>query len=91
MLMLVNKLLVEQYSEMANELLKKIFILANRPRQYSVWKHPLYMEGLIQKLDDLKVNHKFRGGLLGIKGFYKFLVLVQLSTAKRRLSTAELS
>ncbi|GJR72797.1 hypothetical protein Tco_0085162 [Tanacetum coccineum] len=33
MLMLVNKLLVEQYSEMANELLKKIFILANRPRQ----------------------------------------------------------
>ncbi|GJU07882.1 hypothetical protein Tco_1124312 [Tanacetum coccineum] len=33
MLMLVNKLLVEQSSEMANELLKKIFILANRPRQ----------------------------------------------------------
>ncbi|GKB66199.1 hypothetical protein Tco_0927611, partial [Tanacetum coccineum] len=33
MLMLVNKLLVKQYSEMANELLKKIFILANRPRQ----------------------------------------------------------
>ncbi|GJS82349.1 ribonuclease H-like domain-containing protein [Tanacetum coccineum] len=63
MLMLVNKLLVEQSSEMANELLKKIFILANRPRQ---------------------------GGLLGIKGFYKFLLLVQLSTAKRRLSTAKL-
>ncbi|GJS58483.1 integrase, catalytic region, zinc finger, CCHC-type containing protein [Tanacetum coccineum] len=62
MLMLVNKLLVEQSSEMANELLKKIFILANRPRQ---------------------------GGLLGIKGFYKFLLLVQLSTAKRRLSTAK--
>ncbi|GJX11872.1 hypothetical protein Tco_0201731 [Tanacetum coccineum] len=33
MLMLVNKLLVEQSSEMANKLLKKIFILANRPRQ----------------------------------------------------------
>ncbi|GKD36338.1 hypothetical protein Tco_1251847, partial [Tanacetum coccineum] len=32
MLMLVNKLLVEQSSEMANELLKKIFILANKPR-----------------------------------------------------------
>ncbi|GJR82828.1 putative ribonuclease H-like domain-containing protein [Tanacetum coccineum] len=28
--------------------------------------------------------------LLGIKGFYKFLLLVQLSTAKRRLSTAKL-
>ncbi|GJS12047.1 hypothetical protein Tco_0368843, partial [Tanacetum coccineum] len=50
----------------------------------------LMLEGLIQKLDDLKVNHKFRGGLLGIKGFYKFLLLVQLSTAKRRLSTAKL-
>ncbi|GJR25334.1 hypothetical protein Tco_1101566 [Tanacetum coccineum] len=33
MLMLVNKLLVEQSSEMANELLKKIFILANKTRQ----------------------------------------------------------
>ncbi|GJT38085.1 hypothetical protein Tco_0937950 [Tanacetum coccineum] len=33
MLMLVNKLLVEQSSEMANELLRKIFIQANRPRQ----------------------------------------------------------
>ncbi|GJR50736.1 hypothetical protein Tco_1401257 [Tanacetum coccineum] len=32
-LMLCNKLQVDQYSEMANELLKKIFILANRPRQ----------------------------------------------------------
>ncbi|GJS17021.1 hypothetical protein Tco_0411493 [Tanacetum coccineum] len=36
-LMLCNKLQVDQYSEMANELLKKIFILANRPRQQSVW------------------------------------------------------
>ncbi|GJY46393.1 hypothetical protein Tco_0435456 [Tanacetum coccineum] len=59
-LMLCNKLQVDQYSEMADELLRKI------------------------------VNHKFRGGLLGIKGFYKFLLLVQLSTAKRRLSTAKL-
>ncbi|GJW07292.1 hypothetical protein Tco_1569715 [Tanacetum coccineum] len=33
----------------------------------------------------------FRGGLLGIKGFYKFLLLVQFSTAKRRLSTAKLN
>ncbi|GKB14347.1 hypothetical protein Tco_0848270 [Tanacetum coccineum] len=32
-LMLVNKLLVEQHLEMANELLRKIFIQANRPRQ----------------------------------------------------------
>ncbi|GJX84541.1 hypothetical protein Tco_0335315 [Tanacetum coccineum] len=33
MLMLANKLLVEQHSEMANELLRKICIQANRPRQ----------------------------------------------------------
>ncbi|GJZ18795.1 hypothetical protein Tco_0555385 [Tanacetum coccineum] len=33
MLMLANKLLVEQHSEMANELLRKIFIQANKPRQ----------------------------------------------------------
>ncbi|GJZ64934.1 hypothetical protein Tco_0621630 [Tanacetum coccineum] len=32
-LMLVNRLLEEQHSEMANELLRKIFIQANRPRQ----------------------------------------------------------
>ncbi|GJX98077.1 hypothetical protein Tco_0355096 [Tanacetum coccineum] len=32
-LMLANKLQVDEYSEMANELLRKIFILANRPRQ----------------------------------------------------------
>ncbi|GKD34064.1 DNA helicase [Tanacetum coccineum] len=57
----------------------------------NVIDHTSKDKGLIQKLDDLKVNHKFRGGLLGIKGFYKFLLLVQLSTAKRRLSTAKLS
>ncbi|GKC61001.1 hypothetical protein Tco_1088599 [Tanacetum coccineum] len=32
-LMLVNRLLVEQHSKMANELLRKIFLQANRPRQ----------------------------------------------------------
>ncbi|GJV75423.1 putative ribonuclease H-like domain-containing protein [Tanacetum coccineum] len=32
MLMLVNKLQVDQHSEMADELLRKIFILVNRPR-----------------------------------------------------------
>ncbi|GJR96431.1 hypothetical protein Tco_0268605 [Tanacetum coccineum] len=32
-LILCNKLRVDEYSEMANELLRKIFILANRPRQ----------------------------------------------------------
>ncbi|GJT91761.1 hypothetical protein Tco_0916527 [Tanacetum coccineum] len=32
MLMLVNKLQVDQHSEMADELLKKIFEIANRPR-----------------------------------------------------------
>ncbi|GJS89146.1 hypothetical protein Tco_0771782 [Tanacetum coccineum] len=33
MLMLVNKLQVDQHSKMADELLQKIFILANRPRE----------------------------------------------------------
>ncbi|GKD25835.1 hypothetical protein Tco_1232049, partial [Tanacetum coccineum] len=33
------------------------------------------------KIDDLEINHKFRGGLLGIKGFYKFILLKGLSTA----------
>ncbi|GJX74813.1 hypothetical protein Tco_0313408 [Tanacetum coccineum] len=32
MLMLINKLQVDQHSEMADELLRKIFILANKPR-----------------------------------------------------------
>ncbi|GJZ38076.1 hypothetical protein Tco_0584267 [Tanacetum coccineum] len=32
-LMLVNRLLVEQHSEMSNELLRKIFIQANKPRK----------------------------------------------------------
>ncbi|GJX15606.1 hypothetical protein Tco_0216438 [Tanacetum coccineum] len=32
MLMLINKLQVDQHSEMADELFRKIFILANRPR-----------------------------------------------------------
>ncbi|GKD17114.1 hypothetical protein Tco_1206272 [Tanacetum coccineum] len=36
MFMLVNKLQVDQHSEMADELLRKIFILANKPRHYSV-------------------------------------------------------
>ncbi|GJW06516.1 hypothetical protein Tco_1568939 [Tanacetum coccineum] len=38
-------------------------------------------KGLIQKLDDLKVNHKFRGGLLGIRGFYNLMLLVQVCAA----------
>ncbi|GKE38309.1 hypothetical protein Tco_1461714, partial [Tanacetum coccineum] len=34
----------------------------------------LNTEGLIQKLDDLKVNHKCRGGLLRIRGFYNLML-----------------
>ncbi|GJZ26367.1 reverse transcriptase domain-containing protein [Tanacetum coccineum] len=37
-LILCNKLRVDEYSEMTNELLRKIFILANRPRQGSTYK-----------------------------------------------------
>ncbi|GJT82326.1 hypothetical protein Tco_1056668 [Tanacetum coccineum] len=44
-----------------------------------------------EKLIDLNDNYKFRGGLLGIKGFYNFVLLVQLRTAKRRLNTVKLS
>ncbi|GJV46296.1 hypothetical protein Tco_1430832 [Tanacetum coccineum] len=54
MLMLVNKLLVEVDSEMSRELLRKIFIQANRSRQ---------------------------GGLLGIRGFYNLMLLVQVCAA----------
>nr|GEV01533.1 hypothetical protein [Tanacetum cinerariifolium] len=80
-LMLVNKLLVEQSSEMANELLRKIFILANRPRQYGVWKHPLSKDGLNRRnLMINKMNIKFRRGLLRIRGFYNLMLLVQVST-----------
>ncbi|GKB38173.1 hypothetical protein Tco_0883115 [Tanacetum coccineum] len=50
MLMLVNKQLVETDSEMSRELLRKIFIQANRSRQ---------------------------GELLGIRGFYNLMLLVQ--------------
>ncbi|GJV01366.1 copia protein [Tanacetum coccineum] len=35
-LMLCNKLRVDKYTDMANELLKKIFILATRPRHYEI-------------------------------------------------------
>ncbi|GJY36435.1 ty3-gypsy retrotransposon protein [Tanacetum coccineum] len=44
-----------------------------------------------EKLVDLNDNHKFKGGLLGIKGFYNFVLLVQLSTVMRRLSTVKLN
>ncbi|GJV02629.1 hypothetical protein Tco_1336198 [Tanacetum coccineum] len=52
--LLANKLQVDQSSEMANELLRKIFYQANRPRQ---------------------------GRLLGIKGFYNLMLLVQVCAA----------
>ncbi|GKC22875.1 hypothetical protein Tco_1025025, partial [Tanacetum coccineum] len=41
------------------------------------------------QVDDLMPTIK-EGKVLGIKGFYKFLLLIQLSTTKRRLSTAKL-
>ncbi|GKC12568.1 xylulose kinase-1 [Tanacetum coccineum] len=50
----------------------------------TLWKIQRWFNS--EKLDDLEVNHKFRGGLLGIKGFYKFLLLVQLSTTMGRAS-----
>ncbi|GJU09449.1 hypothetical protein Tco_1131845 [Tanacetum coccineum] len=46
-LMLCNKLQVDQYSEMADELLRKIVILANRPRQWSRWR--IEMETTVER------------------------------------------
>ncbi|GJU01368.1 hypothetical protein Tco_1111706, partial [Tanacetum coccineum] len=48
-LMLVAKLLVDQDNKMSRELLKKIFMQAERPRRCSVWKNPLREQGLIQE------------------------------------------
>ncbi|GJV88039.1 hypothetical protein Tco_1531977 [Tanacetum coccineum] len=50
-------------------------------KESKVFGSILNTEGLIQKLDDLKVNHKFRGGLLGIRGFYNLMLLVQVCAA----------
>ncbi|GJR40794.1 hypothetical protein Tco_1216478 [Tanacetum coccineum] len=61
-LMLCNKLQVDEYSVMADELLRKI----NRPRQ-----------SLGEDCWELRASTKF-------------ILLVQLSTAKRRLSTAQI-
>ncbi|GKC74155.1 hypothetical protein Tco_1120038, partial [Tanacetum coccineum] len=46
-LMLCNKMQVDQYSEMADELLRKIVILANRPRQWSRWR--IEMETTVER------------------------------------------
>ncbi|GKC16236.1 hypothetical protein Tco_1013018 [Tanacetum coccineum] len=45
----------------------------------------------IELKDSVIAVHNLEYAVLGIKGFYKFLLLVQLSTAKRRLSAAKLS
>ncbi|GKC86146.1 hypothetical protein Tco_1141863 [Tanacetum coccineum] len=65
----------EEEKELSKEELQKLMMI--------VPVEEVYVEAL-------QVNHKFKRGLLGIKGFYKFLLLVQLSTSKRRLSTANL-
>ncbi|GJV91067.1 hypothetical protein Tco_1538880 [Tanacetum coccineum] len=46
-----------------------------------VFRSILNTEGLIQKLEYLKVTYKFRGGLLGIRGFYNLMLLVQVCAA----------
>ncbi|GJR37970.1 hypothetical protein Tco_1213654 [Tanacetum coccineum] len=40
-LMLSRRLQVEEDSEMARDLIMKIFLEANKPRSWSVWKNPL--------------------------------------------------
>ncbi|GJY28598.1 putative ribonuclease H-like domain-containing protein, partial [Tanacetum coccineum] len=47
--MLVAKLLVDQDNEMSKELLRKIFMKVERPREKLYWKNPLREQGLIQE------------------------------------------
>ncbi|GKC51348.1 hypothetical protein Tco_1074093, partial [Tanacetum coccineum] len=58
--MLYNKLLVDQHSEMANELLRKIFIHANRPREQAVVDNGVNRRS--RKL--LKVIEKLRAAMI---------------------------
>nr|GEW20748.1 hypothetical protein [Tanacetum cinerariifolium] len=46
-----------------------------------VYTMDLHTDGLIQRnLMNNKMNIKFRGGLLGVRGFYNLMLLVQVST-----------
>ncbi|GJY06277.1 hypothetical protein Tco_0373331, partial [Tanacetum coccineum] len=60
-LMLCNKLRVDQYSDMVDELLKKIFILANRPRQEVEQE---YESTSAEEKQDKRNEMKARGTLL---------------------------
>ncbi|GKE17156.1 putative reverse transcriptase domain-containing protein, partial [Tanacetum coccineum] len=55
-------------------------IMINHNTRYNIEKTTMHK---------LQVLRRPLTSILGIKGFYKFLLLVQLSTAKRRLSTAK--
>ncbi|GJU21785.1 putative reverse transcriptase domain-containing protein [Tanacetum coccineum] len=76
-LMLCNKLQVDEYSVMTDELLRKIFYTRKQTKTVKCLEassqHRWFNS---EKLVDLNDNHKFRGGLLGIKGFYNFVLLV---------------
>nr|GEY00657.1 hypothetical protein [Tanacetum cinerariifolium] len=64
--MISYKLQVKNYSQMANDLILKIYKISNCLRHQDDWRHPLQINILFWKLD-CKWSIKFRRGLLGIK------------------------
>ncbi|GJR27068.1 hypothetical protein Tco_1103300 [Tanacetum coccineum] len=72
---------VDEYLVMENELLRKIFILAKQTKTIKCLEassqHRWFNS---EKLVDLNNNHKFRGGLLGIKGALGAPALALVST-----------
>ncbi|GKC46367.1 retrovirus-related pol polyprotein from transposon TNT 1-94 [Tanacetum coccineum] len=80
-----------------DELKEEVYV--SQPKGFIDPDHPTHVYYLKKALYGLKraprawydtLSRFLLDNMLGIKGFYKFLLLVQLSTAKRRLSTAKL-
>nr|GEY13733.1 putative reverse transcriptase domain-containing protein [Tanacetum cinerariifolium]GEY16991.1 putative reverse transcriptase domain-containing protein [Tanacetum cinerariifolium] len=66
LVMICYKLQVENFSQMANDIVLKIYNIANSLRQQGDGWHPLQIIILLWKLE-CSWSIKFRGGLLGIK------------------------
>ncbi|GJY46027.1 hypothetical protein Tco_0435090 [Tanacetum coccineum] len=75
--MLNWKLEAKAKSTMAFELLK---FIKSKIENEEVFGYILLVIKILilKKLADLEINHKFRGGLLGIKRFYKVILLMDL-------------
>ncbi|GJV22631.1 hypothetical protein Tco_1375326 [Tanacetum coccineum] len=85
-LMLCNKLQVDQYSEMADELLRKIVILANRPRQRSQ-ATATTMGCLIFTTPIVHLGVKVKGAMSRIKSWDDVVVKVSSCLSKWKLKT----